>query len=199
MSFYVQVDQGDINRVLMRLRNVEKAQSHLKNAINRIGTQAMKMIRSGRGQGYAIKAGTFNASVKTFRARAGALNYAIKSKDRPHSLMEADRYKTKGQKAAVYRGAMKGLGFENRGVFQATMSNGFVGLFQRTGAQGIKDRLAKYNPSKHTEKIKTFYGPSVSKQLKQIWEGEVGGQRDMEGKVKQRLHDEIKAELAKLI
>lgn len=40
-----------------------------------------------------------------------------------------------------------------------------VGVFERTGEQGIEERLNRYRRSKHTETIRQLYGPSAAAML----------------------------------
>ena len=47
--------------------------------------------------------------------------------------------------------------------------------------------------------IKVLYGNSVPKMIEQIYKGERGGQGDMKDKIQKRLHDEIQAEIAKIM
>jgi len=198
---YIEVNQEDVRRVQKKLKDLEKAPQKLKNAINRTATQTKKYIHQGRKAGYRMQAGPINSSMTIWRATASRLDAVIKERDRPHSLMNKDRYKISAKNgkgmAGVYKGGMKPLSAGP--VFTATMSNGHSGIFQRTEKQGIKKRLEKFSASKHTQKIKTFQGPGAAKVVESIYLGRHGGQEDMEGRIREKLHEEMLKEIKKLM
>jgi hypothetical protein len=47
--------------------------------------------------------------------------------------------------------------------------------------------------------IKVLYGNSVPKMVEQIYQGKRGGQGDMEDVIRKRLHEEMMAEIAKIM
>ena len=179
---YVEVDKGDLSRVKRKLNDLSKAPRHLRNAINRTATQAMKMIKAGRSQGYTIGAGRFNSDVKVYRASANRLDAVIKSHGRPPTIGSFKSSMPKsGGKADVVRTGLKPI----RGAFIPTGGKVAGLMVQRTG----KDRYP----------IKVIHGPSVPKMVEMIYKGKRGGQGDMEDRVRKRLHEEIQAEIAKLM
>lgn len=185
---YIEVDQGDLKRVMKKLKDLEKAPNHLKNAINRTATQALKMIKAGRGQGYTIKAGRFNKDIKVQRANAAHLDATIKSHGKPPTLSVSFKtsYPKAGGKADITKSGLKKLVKSTGGAAFVPSGGKAAGLMaQRRGSSRFP--------------IKVLYGNSVPKMVEKIWEGERGGQGDMEQKVKERLHEELMAEIAKIM
>ena len=66
-QIYSEVDQNDLRRVMSKLKDMEKAPRHLRNAINRTATVAMRMIKQGRSKGYTVKTGRFNQDLGKIR------------------------------------------------------------------------------------------------------------------------------------
>jgi hypothetical protein len=187
-SFYVEVDKADLKYVTKKLQNAEKnAPRVLRNAINRTATQAMKMIRQGRSQGYTIAAGRFNSQVKKYPATPGRLEATIKSSGKTHTLKNFKTSMPKsGGKADITKSGLKKLSGSRGGAAFIPSSGKAAGLMvQRKG----KSRFP----------LKVFSANSTPKMVEQIYKGERGGQGDMEDKVKKRLHEEIEKEIAKLI
>lgn len=191
-GFIVEINRDDLRRVTRSLGGIEsKAPGKVKNAINRSATKTMKKIREGRKL-YVIKAGTFNEAIKVFRASPSRLDAAIKSIDEPHPLHKGavaeGYYKTssgrQGIKAAVMKNGMKMLETGTGKAFYATMKNGHTGIFQRQGDRRLP--------------IRELYGSGASKMVKSIFNGKRGG-GSLEPYIQKALHDEIAAEINKLI
>lgn len=189
MSIYVEVDQHDLHRVMSKLKNMEQAPRHLRNAINRTATQAMKMIKQGRSQGYTIKAGRFNQDLgKIQRATAEHLDATIKAKGKPPTLSKS--FKTSmpkaGGKADITKSGLKRLVVSTGGAAFVPSGGKAAGLMaQRRGSSRFP--------------IKVLYGNSVPKMVEQIYQGKRGGQGDMQEEIRKRLHDEMMAEIAKIM
>ena len=184
---YVEVDRADIRRITKALNNAQKAPPKLKNAINRTATQAMKMIRAGRGAGYTVKAARFNQDIKLYRASAARLDAAIKAKGRPPTIGSFKISAPKGGgKADIVKTGLKQIAAKGGG-------KAFIGPGGRIAGLLVK------RETKARNSIKVLHGPSVPKMVEKIYKGERGGQGDMESKVRERLHKEIQAELEKLI
>ena len=151
-QIYIEVDQKDLHRVMSKLKDMEKAPRHLKNAINRTATVA-----------------------------------TIRAKGKPPTLQS---FKTKfpkaGGKADITKSGLKRLVTATGGAAFVPSGGKAAGLMaQRRG--------------KERHPIKVLYGNSVPKMVEQIYKGERGGQGDMEKVIKKRLHDEIQAEIAKIM
>ena len=185
---YVQVDQDDINRIVKKLGSMEKAPMKLKNAINRTATYALSKIKKGRSQGYTMNATRFNSQIKVQRANVSHLDASIKSKGKPATLSKSFKtsYPKAGGKADVTKSGLKRL---------VTASGGAAFIPSGGSASGL---MAQRKGSERFP-IKVLYGNSVPKMVEKIWKGERGSQVNMEQDVKKRLHDEMKAELTKLM
>ena len=187
---YIEVSKEDIERITGKLKQAEKAPQRLKNAINRTATQALKIIKAGRSAGYTLKAGRFNQDVRLFRASVGRLDALIKASGRPPTIQ---RFSTKpnagriGGRADIVKSGLKEIGTTGGG------GKAFIG----PGGK-IAGLMVRRKSKKRTD-IEALHGPSVPAMVKKIYEGERGGQGDMEGKIRERLHNEIMAEMEKLL
>ena len=185
MAIYAEADQEDIRRVMAHLDDLKKSPRHLKNAINRTTTQAMKMIRAGRSQGYTIKAGRFNSDITVHRANYSHLNAIIKAAGRPPTIQNFSVSKKQteelGIKASVVREGMKPVGPEKR-----------RGFYLPNGLMAVRRGKAR-------KPVDVIHGPSAPAILEKIYKGERGGQGDMESKIRQRLHEEMEKEIARLL
>jgi hypothetical protein len=185
---YVEVDQSDVKKVLSKLKNMEQAPRHLRNAINRTATVAMKMIKQGRSQGYTIKTSRFNQDIKKVPATAEHLNATIQTKGKPPTLTKS--FKTSmpkaGGKADITKSGLKRL---------VTATGGAAFIPTGGKAEGL---MAQRRGSSRSP-IKVLYGNSVPKMVEQIYQGKRGGQGDMEDVIRKRLHEEMMAEIAKIM
>ena len=182
----IEVDQADLKRVTKKLKDMEKAPRHLRNAINRTVTEAMRRIKAGRTQGYTIKSGRFNQDIKTQRATASHLDATIKASGRPPTLKNNFKTPKKGAKADVTKTGLKSLRTDGGGAAFILKGGRAAGLIaQRT--------------SKARFPLRVLYGNSVPKMVEKIWEGERGGQGDLTEAIRQRLMEEISAEIAKIM
>ena len=183
MAIYVEADQEDIRRVLAHLDDLNKSPRYLKNAINRTTTQAMKMIRAGRSQGYTIKAARFNSDITVQRANYSYLNAIIRAAGRPPTIGSYKQkfLKKQGGKAEVVHEGYKPVGHAGRRSFK--LPNGLMAIRE----------------SEKRTPLEVIHGPSVPSALKMIYQGERGGQGNMESKIRQRLHEEMEKEIAKLL
>jgi len=188
-QIYIEVDQNDLHRVMSKLKDMEKAPRHLRNAINRTATVAMKMIKQGRGKGYTIAAGKFNEDIQPIqRATAEHLDATIRSKGKPRTLSKSFKtsYPKAGGKADITKSGLKKL----------VMATGGAAFIPKGGnAEG----LMAQRRGKERYPIKVLYGNSVPKMIEQIYKGERGGQGDMKDKIQKRLHEEIMVEIAKIM
>lgn len=188
-QIYIEVDQNDLHRVMSKLKDMEKAPRHLRNAINRTATVAMRMIKQGRGQGYTIKAGRFNQDLgKIQRATTEHLDATIRAKGKPPTLSKSFKtsYPKAGGKADITKSGLKKLVTDTGGA-----------AFVPSGGQAAGLMAQRRGKSRYP--IKVLYGNSVPKMVEQIYKGKRGGQGDMEDVIRKRLHDEIQAEIAKIM
>jgi hypothetical protein len=185
----VEVDQQDLKKVLNKLKDMEKAPRHLRNAINRTATVAMRMIKQGRSQGYTIKTSRFNQDLgKIQKATPEHLDATIKAKGKPPTLTKS--FKTSmpkaGGKADITKSGLKRL---------VTATGGAAFIPSGGKAEGL---MAQRRGSSRFP-LRVLYGNSVPKMVEQIYQGKRGGQGDMEDVIRKRLHEEMMAEIAKIM
>lgn len=163
----IEISEETIERISNILAGVPKgAERALSNSMNRgitkIKTGAFKEIK----QVYAVQSADLSKST-TVRTKntstgdiAGYVNFSgVKI---PLYKFNATPKHGKGTvKAGLKRGSM--TNFEN--AFVATMASGHVGIFERTGEQGIKSRKDKYGENKHTEKVREIMGLSAPQMI----------------------------------
>ena len=185
---HIEVNKGDLKRITGKLKDLENAPKHLRNAINRTATQAMKLIRAGRSKGYTIKPGRFNKDIKVVRANAAHLDAVIHAKGRPPTLSGSFKttFPKAGGKADVTKSGLKKLISSTGGA-----------AFIPTGGKAAGLLAQREGPGRFP--IKVLYGNSVPKMVEKIWKGERGGQGHVEDKVKKILHDELMTEVEKII
>ena len=179
----VEVSKEDVHRLQWALRKMQqKAPMRLKNAINRTLTQANKMIREGRQEGYTIKAGRFKKDMKTFRASPSNLTAEIVAKGGLPTIVNFKKGFTKrqGGRADVTKGGLRPVGPEKRRAFQLPSG----AMARRTTGERLP--------------IEVIHGPSVPEMVNKIYTGKRGGQGDMKPRVRDRLTLEIDKEIAKL-
>ena len=179
----IEVNQADIKRVQMRLRKLENAPKHLRNAINRTATETMAMIRQGRDTGYTVKPGRFNADIHLWRASPAHLDAVIRSAGRPKTLQSFHTTSPKaGVKADVTKSGLKLIkGKKDPGA--AFMMNG----------------LPTQRRTKDRHPLKVLRGNSTPMMVEKIYKGEHGGQGNMEPKIREHLHQEMLKEIKKLM
>lgn len=186
-GIYIEVNQADLHRVMSKLKDMEKAPRHLRNAINRTATVAMKMIKKGRSKGYTVKVGRFNSDIKKFNAAPTNLQATIRANGKPPTLKSfKTSFPKAGGKADITKSGLKKLVTDTGGA-----------AFIPSG--GKAEGLMAQRRGKERSPIKVLYGNSVPKMVEQIYQGKRGGQGDMEKEIKKRLHDEILAEIAKIM
>jgi len=194
-GIYVEVDQADLRRVTSKLEDMEKAPRHLRNAINRTATQAMKMIKAGRAQGYTIKAGRFNKSIKKHPATPSTLTATIVAGGRSPLIKEfKTSYPKAGGKADILKTGWKRLVTSAGAAFIPKAGKAAGRMVSRLD----KKSTPVINGVHVLKNIHVLHGPSVQKITEMIWKGERGGQGDMDDRVSKRLHEEILKEISKI-
>lgn len=187
-GFYIEVDKRDMKRVQKVLEDApKKVPRVLRNAINQTATLALRKIKQGRTAGYTIKAGTFNKEIETQRANAGHLDATIKSQGRPRTVQQFKISKPKsGVKADITKSGLKQL-----------VNSAGASAFIVPG--GSASGLIAQRESKSRFPIKVLHSNSVPMMVRKIYEGERGGQGDVQKYIKKTLHDKIREQVAKII
>lgn len=192
MSIQVEVDKADMRALQFKMRNMmEKTPSRLKNAINRTGTQAVKMLASGTKGGYTYKK-SVRKDLRIQKANPSHLDYTITASGKPHTLSKSFKTSTpkSGGKADVTKTGLKRLVSATGGAAFVTPAGKAAGLM----AQRTEGKF----PGTGNARFKVLYGNSVPKMVEKVYHGERGGQGDMEPEIQKILHAEIKKEIAKI-
>lgn len=188
-GIYVEVDQADIRRVTSKLKNMEKAPRYLRKAINRTATEAIRKIKAGRSQGYTIKAGRFNQDIKVQRASVAHLDATIRSAGNMPTIKGNFKTSTpkKGAKADIVKTGLK--------TIQPIGGGGKAFVAPGGRAAGLIVR----RKTKNKKPLEVIKGNSVPKMVEKIWEGERGGQGNLQESVQERLHEEMLTEIANIM
>ncbi len=187
-SFYIEVDKNDLKYVQKKFRDAPKnAARVLRNAINQTATVANRKIKSGRSAGYTIKAGAFNSEIKIQRANLGHLDATIKSQGRPRTIQQFKTSKPKsGVKADITKSGLKSL----------VNSAGAAAFVAPGGAAG---GLIVQRETKARYPLKVLHSNSVPKMVEKIYQGERGGQGDLQPFIEKTLHDKVQEQVKKIL
>lgn len=187
-DFYIEVDKRDMKRVQKVLEDTpKKVPRVLRSAINQTATIAMRKIKQGRGAGYTIKASTFNSEIQTQRASESHLDATIKSQGRPRTVQQFKISKPKsGVKADITKSGLKGL-----------VNSAGASAFIVPG--GRANGLIAQRETKSRFPIKVLHSNSVPMMVRKIYEGERGGQGEMQEFIAKTLHDKVWEQVRKVI
>lgn len=187
-NFYIQVDQSDLDYVNNALSAAPKnAKRVMRSAINKTATLVVRKLKKGRSAGYTVKAGAFNSEIKTQRANMSHLDATIKSQGKPRTIQQFKIADTgRGHKVDVTKTGLKSL-------VNAAGATTFVG----TG--GKVEGLIVQRETKSRYPLRVIVANSVPKMVEKIYEGERGGQGDMEEFIQKTLHDKVREQVAKVI
>jgi len=178
-----EVDKADIRYVLKKLKGIEtKAPRVFKNAVNHTAKAARKKMAAGAQESYTVKSGGFNSRMKIQNATVGNLSAVIRSQDRTLTITRFHTTVPKsGGRADIVKDGLKQLvGSKN------------IRAFKRKGLIMQRKTKARYP-------LKAIRSVSVPKMLEKVYEGERGMEGALAPVIKRTLHDEIAAEVAKLI
>lgn len=167
----IEITSDAIERVGTLLADVPKgAERVFANAMNRglgrVKTQATKRVK----EVYTVQSKALQEATKirVNKASTGNLTGYVSFSGVKIPLYKFKVTPTKPGTGKQVRAAVEkgggGTPFED--AFIALMENGHTGVFERTGEQGIKSRLAKYKQNSHTEKISEIYGLSAAQMIK---------------------------------
>lgn len=162
------IKEETLRRVEKVLAGVPKgAQRAMANAINRGLAKARTEAKKGARKVYTVKAGAFSESVyvQVKKASAGDLAGHISFNGNKLPLYKFQvTPRSPGSRKAVYVSVKKGSGGTSKHGFIAGMPGGHIGMFSRTGEQGIEKRKSKTRDgkgNKHSETIKERMGLAV--------------------------------------
>lgn len=166
----IEITNDTIEKINVLLADVPKgAETVFSNAINRglsrIKTQALKRVKKVyTADSEALTAATTTRVNKASKGNlAGYVSFSG-VKLPLYKFNVSPRKPATGQQvtAAVKKGG-SGTPFED--AFIAEMSNGHIGVFERTGVQGIEARVEKWKKNKHSEKIEEKMGLSAAQMI----------------------------------
>lgn len=192
----IEISSETMERVQALLANIPKgAETAYMNAINRGLLRVKTAAWRGIKQVYTVQAAALNEATNTRIQKASTGNLAgfvrfAGYKIPLYKFKVSPRQPGSGQ--LVSASVKKGGGAVFESAFIAAMGNGHVGVFERTGEQGIESRKSKRTPqgTLHTEKIKEIMGLSAAEMAGQ---GTVSRQVQEEAQklVNERLEHEI--------
>ena len=180
-----EVSKADLEYVQSKLKGMEeKAPRVFKNAVNHTAKQARKKLAAGAQGAYTVRDGGFNSRMKIQNATVGNLQAVIRSIGKTLTLK---RFHTtaprSGAKAEVVKTGLKQI--HGQWKTKAFKSKGKGLIMQRE------------SPKKYP--VHVLRSVSVPKMLEKVYKGERGIEGDLAPVIERTLHDEIEAEVAKLI
>lgn len=178
-----EVSKADLEYVQGKLKGIEeKAPRVFKNAINHTAKEARKKLAAGAQSAYTVRDGGFNSRMKIQNATVGRLYAVIRSMGRTLTIT---RFHTttpaSGARAEIVKTGLKQI----RGKWKTK-------AFKRKGLIMQRETEKKYP-------VHVLRSVSVPKMLEKVYEGERGIEGELAPVIEKSLHDEIAAEVAKLI
>jgi len=163
----IEVNQGQIDRIGALLHNVKNGPERvLKDALNRglssVRTHSVRQISK-----------TYNITQKDLKAESTIYLRKVTGNDLAGEIafsgMRIPLYKfnvtpkvPEGNRPVSASVLKSNAPTPFSDAFVARMSNGHIGVFERTGMQGIASRLVDNGESKHTESIRELFGPATA-------------------------------------
>ncbi len=182
-----EVNKADIARVQKKLGNLKsKAPIVIKNAINKTAKDARSEIASGLQAAYTVKIGGITSRIPIQYATAGNLVAILRSRDR---TLTVPRFSYRGNKKGI-GGAAAGADIVRSGIKPIQMDN--IKAFKRGG-------LIMQRRGPERLPVKVLRSNSVPKMVEKVYKGERGLKGALDEPIKKSLHDNISAEIAKLI
>lgn len=178
-----EVDKADLRYALKKLKGIEtKAPRVFKNAVNHTAKAARKKMAAGAQDAYTVKSGGFNSRMKIQNATVGNLSAVIRSQEKTLTIT---RFHTTAPKSGGRAEIVK------------------EGLKQIVGPRKIRafkrGKLLMQRKTEARKPLKVLRSVSVPKMLEKVYEGERGLEGALAPVIQRTLHDEIAAEVAKLI
>lgn len=165
----IEISAETMERVQALLANVPKgAERAYMNAINRGLSRVKTAAWKGIKQVYTVQASALNAATSTSmqKASTGSLAGFVRFAGYKIPLYKFKvSPKQPGGRKLVHASVKKGGGATFESAFIAAMKSGHIGVFERTGEQGIEGRLARARTSggtMHTEKLEEKMGLSAA-------------------------------------
>lgn len=187
-SFYIEVNKADVAYVKKKLSGAEKKVPRvLRSAINQTATLTLRKIKVGRTAGYTMSASKFNKEIQTQRANLGHLDATIKSQGRPRTVKEFKHSKPKaGVKLDITKTGLKSL-------VNSAGAHAFI------GPGGKISGLIAQREGKARLPVKVLHSNSVPMMVGKIYEGERGGQGNMQPFIEKTLHEKVMEQVEKVL
>lgn len=197
----IEISAETMERVQALLANVPKgAERAYMNAINRGLSRVKTAAWQGIKQVYTVQASALNAATNTSIQKASTGNLAGFVRFAGYKI---PLYKFKvspkqpGGKKLVRASVKKGGGAVFESAFIAAMKSGHVGVFERTGEQGIAGRLAKAKTpggTMHTEKLEEKMGLSAAQMA-----GQEAVSRQVQEEAQRLVNERLEHEIDRLL
>lgn len=197
----IEISAETMERVQTLLANIPKgAERAYMNAINRGLSRVKTAAWQGIKQVYTVQAAALNAATNTRIQKAGTGNLAGFVRFAGYKI---PLYKFKvspkqpGGKKLVRASVKKGGGAVFESAFIAAMKSGHVGVFERTGEQGIAGRLAKTKTpggTMHTEKLEEKMGLSAAQMA-----GQEAVSRQVQEEAQRLVNERLEHEIDRLL
>ena len=187
-GFYIEVNKADVAYVQKKLIGAEKKVPRvLRSAINQTATLTLRKIKAGRTAGYTMSASKFNKEIQTQRANLGHLDATIKSQGRPRTVKEFKHSKPQaGVKLDITKTGLKSL-------VNSAGAHAFI------GPGGKISGLIAQREGKARLPVKVLHSNSVPMMVGKIYEGERGGQGDMQPFIEKTLHEKVMEQVEKVL
>lgn len=197
----IEISAETMERVQALLANVPKgAERAYTNAINRGLSRVKTAAWRGIKQVYTVQASALNKATSTTIQKASMGNLAGFVRFAGYKI---PLYKFKvsprqpGSNKLVRASVKKGGGAVFESAFIAAMKSGHVGVFERTGEQGIKSRMAKSKTpggTLHTEKLEEIMGLSAAQMA-----GQETVSRQVQEEAQQLVNERLEHEIDRLL
>lgn len=185
-NIYIEVDKNDLRYIQRKFRETPKnAKRVLRSAINQTATAAMKKIRKGGAAGYTIDRGAFKSQINVQRANLSHLDATIKSQGRPRTLQRF-KHDVPSSAADITKSGMKNI-----------INSVGAKLFVASG--GDADGRIVQRETKKRYPLRVIVSNSVPKMVEKIYEGERGGQGDMQPFIEKTLHEKVMEQVEKVL
>lgn len=202
--FNIEVDQEELEDIQSKLKGMKKETTKaLTRAINRTAITTRKTIIEEVQKEYTEKTGRAKRNTIINKASYSNPVAIIKATDKsqPSSYFRYSRGGRGGAKLQVLanhpvKSVVSTKGGEQRKAFVAKMSSGHVDVFQRQAgdyADKSTTRRSK-NKTKHTERIRAFRSPSVSKMVEKVYRG-----KELEPEIEKILRKNIEHEISYML
>lgn len=183
-----QIDEATMTAVQTKLKNMKaKTPNAMRNAINQTATATNRKIKKGRSEGYTIKAGSFNKQITVQRANRAYMDATIKAKGRTRTIKEfKTKMSTHGAKTDITKSGLKALVNEAGATAFMAAGGKVAGLYVQ------RETRERYP-------LRALHANSVPIMVRKIYEGERGGQGNLEPYIQKLLYKNLSQQIDKIL